>query len=190
MLFLGPAGSSAARTIEGSGLEVARTDEPVDPELVRRGGFALLVSHGYRHIVPATVLDLLRGRAVNLHISLLPWNRGAHPNVWSAYEGTPAGVTVHHMDAGVDTGDLIAQREVEISDDETLRSSYDLLQREIAVLFDEVWPSLLEGTAARTAQRGSGSSHRAADLERISHALPQGWDTPVGAVRAAGRGHR
>lgn len=46
---------------------------------------------------------------MNLHISYLPWNKGADPNFWSCIDGTPAGVTLHHIDAGVDTGDIIAQ---------------------------------------------------------------------------------
>ena len=51
----------------------------------------MLVSFGYRFILPGDLLARFPDRAVNLHIAYLPWNRGAHPNVWSAYEGTPAG---------------------------------------------------------------------------------------------------
>ena len=37
-----------------------------------------VVSYGYRHIVPADVIDKMAGRIINLHISYLPWNRGAN----------------------------------------------------------------------------------------------------------------
>src|SRR5690606_983365 len=75
----------------------------------------LLVSFGYRHI-----LKDLSVPAVNIHISMLPWNRGADPNFWSWLDHTPKGVTVHLMDQGIDTGPIIAQREVAFGFGQTL----------------------------------------------------------------------
>ncbi len=49
---------------------------------------------------------------INLHISFLPWNRGAHPNFWSFYDDTPKGVTIHLIDEGIDTGAIIYQKEI------------------------------------------------------------------------------
>ena len=188
VLLLAPPGSPLAGRIDAAGDLVTVTDEPLEPEGARE--HEVIVSHGYRHILRAPVLDLFPGRAVNLHISLLPWNRGAHPNVWSAVEGTPSGVTVHHIDEGVDTGDLVAQREVTVSDEETLASSHDRLQREIVELFWTVWPEIRAGTAPRRPQSGEGSEHRVRDLESIRHLLSDGWETKVGALRAAGRERR
>jgi methionyl-tRNA formyltransferase len=185
VLVLGPADSPLVDRIQSGGDLVTVTAEPLGPEEAR--GHEILVSHGYRHILRAPVLDLFPDRAVNLHISLLPWNRGAHPNVWSAVEGTPSGVTVHHIDEGVDTGDVVAQREVPVGDDETLSSSYGRLQEEIVELFWGCWPEVRAGTAPRRSQAGEGSEHRVRDLEEIGHLLSDGWDTRVGALRAAGR---
>lgn len=188
VLLLAAPGSPLAGRIDAAGDLVTVTDEPLEPEAARE--HEVIVSHGYRHILRAPVLDLFPGRAVNLHISLLPWNRGAHPNVWSAVEGTPSGVTVHHIDEGVDTGDLVAQREVTVSDEETLASSHERLQREIVELFWTVWPEIRAGTAPRRPQSGEGSEHRVRDLESIRHLLSDGWETKVGALRAAARERR
>ena len=185
VLVLGPPDSPLADGIAAGGDLVTTTADPLTPEGVREQ--ELLVSHGYRHILRKPVLDLFPDRVVNLHISLLPWNRGAHPNVWSAFDGTPAGVSVHHIDEGVDTGDLIAQREVPVDDEETLASSYDRLQAEVVELFFSCWPAVRAGTAERRPQVGEGSVHRVRDLEAIQGVLTDGWETTVGAVREAGR---
>jgi methionyl-tRNA formyltransferase len=147
-----------------------------------------LVSFGYRYIVARDILARFPHRAVNLHISYLPWNRGAHPNVWAHYEGTPSGVTVHHMDPGIDTGDIIVQKQITFGPGETLQTSHAALMREIEDLFFDSWPSVKAGTAPRSRQQGRGSYHSVADLERIQSLLTNGWDTPLAAI--AGRGVR
>lgn len=136
-----------------------------------------VVSYGYRKIIREPWLTRYAGRLVNLHTSLLPWNRGAHPNVWAWHDGTPHGVTIHHIDAGLDTGDIIAQREVPMGD-ETLASSYAKLHTAMLELFAETWPLIRAGTAPRVPQSGPGSFHRVADLPP----LPMGWNTPAKAA--------
>lgn len=185
VLFLGPSDSPLVGFLTSIGEEVLATAEPVDRAFVESGGFDFLVSYGYRHIVPPQVLDQFPDRAVNLHISLLPWNRGAHPNVWSFLEHTPKGVTIHHMDEGVDTGDIIVQRDVSFDGDDTLRSSYERLQDAIQELFVEHWEAIRSGRAGRRSQHGTGTFHRHAEIERIADLLTQGWDTPTRALEEA-----
>lgn len=71
-----------------------------------------VISYNYSYIVSKEIIALLHGHIVNLHASYLPWNRGASPNFWSFVEDTPKGVSIHFMDEGLDTGDLIAQEEL------------------------------------------------------------------------------
>src|SRR5690606_31461343 len=96
------------------------------------------------------------------------WNRGAHPNVWSIVEGTPAGVTLHHVDDGVDTGDIIAQRRIPVEPTDTGQSLYARLEQASVELFRDTWPAIADGTAPRTPQPAeAGSSHRARDLAQL-----------------------
>jgi methionyl-tRNA formyltransferase len=155
-------------------------DEPFVP-----GDPRLVVSHGYRRILRRDVLDLLPGRVINLHISLLPYNRGADPTLWSVLEDTPAGVTIHYIDEGVDTGDVIAQREVELADDDTLATAYAKLQAAMTELFREHWPAIAAGTCDRIPQGPGGTTHRVADRAAVEHLLTHGWDTPIGPLRGA-----
>jgi hypothetical protein len=154
--------------------------EPFDP---RNVGASFAVSHGYRMIIRTPVLEQLPDRIVNLHIALLPYNRGADPTLWSVLEDTPAGVTIHYVDEGVDTGDVIAQRAVPLQDDDTLATAYARLQRELAALFREHWPAIVAGTCERRRQPEGGTVHRAADRAAVEHLLTQGWDTRIGPLR-------
>ena len=187
VLFLGPSDSPLIPFLRDAGDETTATADPVDPAVLSRAGHEFLVSYGYRHILRPPVLDLFPGRAVNLHVSLLPWNRGADPNLWSFLEGTPKGVTIHHLDPGVDTGDLIVQREVAPRPGDTLKTSYDRLTESIRALFYENWPAIRSGAAPRRPQPTGGTTHRMKDKDAHAAALPQGWDTPVSAVEAYGR---
>ena len=72
--------------------------------------FDWIVSYGYRHIISKNHIDNLKNPIINLHISYLPFNRGAHPNYWSFKEKTPKGVTIHFMDEGIDTGPILVQK--------------------------------------------------------------------------------
>jgi methionyl-tRNA formyltransferase len=181
VLFLGPERSPTLAHLIEIGEHVDFTAGPLDPDTVRRAQPAFLVSHRYRHIIGPQVLELVPDRAINLHIAYLPWNRGADPNLWSWIDDTPKGVTIHYIDEHVDTGDIIAQREVEFEHDETLASSYARLEAEMLRLFVEQWPLIRRGACERRPQQGAGSMHRLADRQRVEHLLVAGWDTPVAA---------
>ena len=74
----------------------------------------LIISFGYRRIIPKKILSKRRTPIVNLHLSYLPFNRGAHPIYWSFREKTPLGVTIHEVDQGIDTGKIIYQKKNKI----------------------------------------------------------------------------
>jgi methionyl-tRNA formyltransferase len=114
---------------------------------------------------------------VNLHNSVLPHNRGWHAVQWSVIDRTPSGVTIHYMDEHFDTGDIVAQREVPLSDDLTLRAAWRLLQDEMVSLFEDEWPAIQRGECSATPQPSGGSYHRKTDL------TAPGWETTVGELR-------
>lgn len=184
-LFLGSPDSPIAALLREEGERVSVWVDRLDPEEVRRHRPEIVVSHGYRHILKADVLKAVEYRVVNLHIAYLPWNRGADPNLWSWIDRTPKGVTIHYVDEGIDTGDIIAQRQVEFGDAETLASSYATLQDELLKLFRDVWPSIRSGSCGRRPPEGRGSFHLVADRARVEHLLTDGWLTPVSELIGA-----
>lgn len=134
----------------------------------------LVISGGFRHIVPEKYLGIPARGCINMHKSLLPFNRGANPNFWAIYEQTPAGVSIHFMDAGIDTGALLAQREVAVNPDDTSYTLYERLEEAQLELFREFWPKFKAGEAAPVEQRtlGRGSFHRIADFKAMRQLDP------------------
>ena len=130
-----------------------------------RPEIGLSVLLGY--ILRPEFLSIFPRGAVNLHPALLPYNRGAHPNVWSIVERTPAGVTLHWIDSGVDTGDIIAQAPTEVAAEDTGETLYTKLEEAAVTLLQRTWPAIEAGDAPRRRQEGAGTSHRARDLARI-----------------------
>jgi Formyl transferase len=73
-------------------------------------------------IVPPAVLAVPRLGTINAHYGLMPAYRGMNVTEWSIFRGDPVGVTVHLVDAGVDTGDILLQEEIPIEAGETFAS--------------------------------------------------------------------
>lgn len=130
----------------------------------------LCLSVLFGYIVRPPFISLFPRGVVNLHPALLPFNRGANPNVWSIVEGTPSGTTLHYIDAGVDTGDIIEQQSVACEPWDTGKTLYEKLEAASLELLARTWPRLEAGTAPRKSQPKSGegvSVHRTKDLEQI-----------------------
>ena len=180
ILVLGMTGSPLTPFLKRGGNSVKEWTTPLPSGFLRDCRFDFIVSYRYRHLVRQDVLDAFRGRIVNLHISLLPWNRGADPNLWSFLEDTPKGVTVHFMDDGLDTGPIVTQKAMAFDESrETLASTYLVLNQAVIDLFRESWGNLSGGMEGEL-QPGGGSFHRLKDKEPYLHLLePLGWDTPV-----------
>ena len=146
-----------------------------------------VVSCGYRHIIKDPILSAYKGRIINQHISLLPYNRGADPNFWSIYDDTPKGVTIHLIDKGLDTGPILMQKRLELDPEMTLRTSYQYLQDEMVKLWSVFWPAWCDRKIKPTEQCGEGTYHRSSDLDAIRGLLAiKGWDTPISEIREAG----
>ncbi len=143
-----------------------------------------IISYGYRYILKGPILEKYAGRIINLHISLLPWNRGSDPNFWSWIEGTPKGVTIHVIDEGVDTGPILAQREVDLDPNGTLESTYEALRRDVEDLFHATWPKIISGEIEPIPQQGEGTFRYARERREVWHHFPKGWQTPVSEVTA------
>jgi methionyl-tRNA formyltransferase len=155
-------GLSQDRVFDASCLdqtEVANAIFGLGPDLALSVYFGYILRPGFLQRVPRGV--------VNLHPAYLPYNRGANPNVWSIVDRTPAGVTLHWVDETVDTGDIIARRELPVDPVDTGGTLYHKLERAALDLLREAWPAVVAGTASRTPQEPGGTFHRVADLERL-----------------------
>jgi methionyl-tRNA formyltransferase len=140
--------------------EVMAALAALQPEL------GLSLFFGYR--LRPDLLARFPNGVINLHPALLPYNRGAHPNVWTLVDGTPAGVTLHYVDADIDTGDIIAQQVVPVEPVDTGQTLYHKLETACIDLFTDTWPRLRRGEVVRQPQDpAAGTQHRVRDLATL-----------------------
>jgi methionyl-tRNA formyltransferase len=132
----------------------------------------LVISAGYRHIIPEAVIKATEARLINAHISYLPWGRGADPHVWAIVDGEPAGVTLHEMTAAVDEGPIIDQRRVPTSFGDTAETLYHRLLDSMVALLEARLEDLCTGDYGTTRQSETGSYHRRADFEALCELDP------------------
>lgn len=190
VLVLSPNGRNLASIIAKTGDEAVITNEPITPAVVTSVGAQAIISYGYHHLISDSVISAVGGNVVDLHISFLPWNRGADPHFWSFFDGTPKGVSIYRIRNGRLEGDVLAQREVSFARGETLTTTYERLHRELEDLFAEVWVDLRAGRLVPIAQAMNGSFHQTHEKELFFAMLQKGWDTPVHKVEALGRRFR
>lgn len=124
-----------------------------------------LLSVLFGHRIPPAWLGVPTWRPLNLHPGLLPWNGGCHPNVWPLVDGSPAGTTLHVMDAGFDTGPILAQERVPTYPDDNALSLYRRLETASLLLFRAAWPRIHD--IEERPQEGPGTYHRADELSGL-----------------------
>lgn len=180
ILYLGPKRDNMIEYLQTSQDKVIHYEDEIDLNFCLRNNVDFIISYGYRHIIKKEVLDKYIYKVINLHISYLPWNRGADPNLWSFLEDTPRGVTIHYVDDRMDTGEIIVQEKIEFDIDvDTLRTTYVKLTQAIEMLFKTYWPNMKSGNLPGKSQPQGGTFHKLQEKEKYSHLLVQGWETPV-----------
>lgn len=111
------------------------------------------------YLINKETIALFKYGIINFHPSLLPKNRGWYPAVWQILDlDRVAGVTLHLIDEGVDTGPIIAQRQWDIKETDTGHLVYGKSQLQIFELFKEVWFKLKEEGIELTIQNHKEST--------------------------------
>jgi methionyl-tRNA formyltransferase len=142
-----------------------------DPEVLRnisrlKPDIGVSILFGY--VLIDKFINIFTKGIINLHPSYLPYNRGVYPNVWSIIERTQAGVTLHYIDAGIDTGDIISQSKIEVEPIDTGITLYKKLEGAGLRLFKQNWPLISKGQAPRYQQlKMSGTDHSLKATQQI-----------------------
>ena len=127
---------------------------------IREVGADAMVVAAYGQILPASLLDAPRLGTLNVHASLLPRHRGPAPVEWSILSGdTETGVTIMQMDAGVDTGPILAQERVPIAADETAPRLEGRLATVGGRLLVRTLEGLVGGRVQPLPQPAAGATH-------------------------------
>lgn len=150
----------------------------LDPELI--------VVAAYGRILPDDILDYPVHGCINVHSSLLPRYRGAAPINWAILNGDKTtGVTIMHMAAELDAGDIILQGETDIGPDETAPELFDRLAALGGQLLVEAVGQIERGEAARRPQTASEVTYAPMLGRELS---PMDWTKPAQVLHDQVRG--
>lgn len=113
----------------------------------------LIIVSGWYHLIGNYILNLPRKGVIGLHPSLLPKYRGGAPLVWQIINGEKyAGITLFYMDDGVDSGDIIGQKKVDIEYTDTIKSLYCKVGEKGIELLREYLPQIEKECSPRKKQ--------------------------------------
>lgn len=149
--------------LEALGIRYSTVDINSTEAVEQIGGFSpdYLFSIYFRDIIGKDVLGIVKSAAVNLHPSLLPDYKGCFSAPWAIINGeNKTGITYHIMLAGVDTGDIIIQREIPIGEGETAFSLYHRLVALGTVAFAEMFDLTVKKGYRGSAQPPGGRRYK------------------------------
>ncbi len=171
------------------GIEVfqpQRVREPENVSRLQRYEADIIVVAAFGQILPEEILNMPGYGCINVHASLLPKYRGASPIQWAVINGdSVTGVTIQRMDKGIDTGDIIAKREVPIAPDETGGSLFDKLSEVGAKLCVEAVEMIGQGTAVYTPQNHKEATHTSMISKELGCI---DWNQPAKRIECLVRG--
>lgn len=127
----------------------------------------LFLSINFRYLLKDEIIKTPKYGCINLHYGYLPYNRGVFADAWSIIENTPAGITYHLIDTGIDTGKIISRQKVDKTDTDTGKSLYQKLTLAAYNLFVKTWPKIQNWSFQLTAQSPGGTYHRRSDISLI-----------------------
>jgi methionyl-tRNA formyltransferase len=137
-----------------------RFKTPETLELLRGLALDVLVVVAYGLILPPAALTSPRLGCINIHASLLPRWRGAAPIQRALLAGdTKTGITIMRMDAGLDTGPMLAGREIEIGEHDTAKTLHDRLATLGAELIGDTLDALNQGRVHEVPQPPDGVTY-------------------------------
>src|SRR5215475_11085842 len=170
--------SPVKETALSAGIPVFQPEKIRTPEsekFLREAHPEAIVIIAYGQIIPARLLEIPRLGWVNLHASLLPRYRGAAPIQWAIANGeTVTGVTSMRIDAGMDTGDIILQEEMEIGGKETTPELAAKLSAAGAPLMEKTLCGLGDGSLKPRAQ-DHASATKAPVLKKEDGRIDWNW---------------
>jgi len=143
----------------------------------------LIVSFGFRKIISENFIKKLKKPIYNIHLSYLPFNRGAHPNFWSFVENTPSGISIHIIDKGIDTGNIILRKKIifniNLNKFSTFKKTYNYLFLEAEQLFKNNFNKIYNKKYKKILNSKMGTFHYTKDLPKWM----KNWNTNISLAK-------
>jgi len=141
---------------EKEGIEVLKEKDVNNPEFVesmKKRGCDLFVSMSFNQIFKKEMIEMPRLKTIKCHAGKLPFYRGRNVLNWALINGeNEFGITIHYIDEGIDTGDILLQRTYRIEDNDTYATLLKKAHIECAALLYEAICMIKDGTVKRIKQ--------------------------------------
>jgi len=122
-------------------------------DLIEKGKPDMIIVVGWYWIINKRLLEKVPDGIIGIHASLLPKYRGFAPLVWAIINGEKkTGISLFYFDRGIDSGDIVAQKEFDILENDTIKEILKKTERSVADILKENYSKLLSGEAPRTKQ--------------------------------------
>ena len=142
-----------------------------------------ILSFGFRKIISENIIKKIKKPIFNIHLSYLPFNRGAHPNFWSFIENTPAGVSIHKIDKGIDTGNVILRKKIyfniSLNKFSTFKKTYNFLFLEAEKFFKKNFNKIYNKKYKKILSNHKGTFHYKKDLPK----WVKNWDINISLAK-------
>ncbi len=182
--ILGPTGrnESIRKKLCDQGFEVIVSPEPYESELEDDFSPDIILSSGYDRLLRPKTVQRFSQRIINLHAAYLPWARGIGTTLFATMLRYPHGVSIHFINEGLDTGNLISRKMVQPDPKDTLRTFYTKLLSATEELFFESFPKIMNGETNGVPQEELGEINTIRSrlqFESLLDVCPKGYDTLI-----------
>nr|WP_315479639.1 formyltransferase family protein [uncultured Rhodoferax sp.] len=148
---------------------VFESEAQLKHQLLSLAPFDLGVLAWWPKLISPAILALSNCGFINTHPSLLPHNRGKHYNFWALVEQAPFGVSLHFVDEGIDSGDIVAQQAIPYDWVDTGATLYVKASQAMVELFKSAYPQIRSGAISRVPQDlRQGSLHYSKEIDAAS----------------------
>jgi methionyl-tRNA formyltransferase len=169
-------------------IQIAKTED--DMAKVQKGEYAVLLSDRSTRIYRSEFIELF-DEAINVHPAMLPSHKGSHPLFWTCVLGDCLGISLHQIEAEIDTGNVLIRKKVEYSDEDTFRVIYNRCRVVTKIILSEFFAFKQSKIAfnsdpyvcSRVEKFNTRYWHKRKSAEQLVKKLPLGWDTPVGCAK-------
>ena len=164
------------------GFEVIVSPDPYDADSVDDFSPDIILSSGYDRLLRPETVQKYSQRIINLHAAYLPWARGIGTTLFATMLRYPYGVSIHFINEGLDTGNLIARKLVRTEQDDTLRTFYSKLLSATEELFFDFLPKIVTGQTNGVPQEELGeidTNRSRLQFESVMDVCPNGYDTLI-----------
>ena len=164
------------------GFEVIVSPDPYDADSIDDFAPDIILSSGYDRLLRPKTVQKYCQRIINLHAAYLPWARGIGTTLFATMLRYPYGVSVHFINEGLDTGNLVARKLVRTDQSDTLRTIYSKLFSATEELFFENFPKIVAGQTNGIPQEELGdinTNRSRLQFESVIDSCPNGYDTLI-----------